>query len=140
MTTTDRTGAPTQVSEQGDRFTISVDGRIVGVGHAGNPGIQSGLGSAYADAATGEKHAMTIGAATEVIAAEGAIVTAGGLLFVAGTDDNRLRAVESATGREVWVGTLAGFGNANPITYMGGNDRQYVAVAASDAVVAFALP
>ena len=31
MSTTDRTGAPTQVSEQGDRFTISVDGRIVGV-------------------------------------------------------------------------------------------------------------
>ena len=69
-----------------------------------------------------------------------AIVTAGGLLFVAGTDDNRLRAVEAATGREVWVGTLAGFGNANPITYLGSDDRQYVAVAASDAVVAFALP
>ena len=69
-----------------------------------------------------------------------AIVTAGGLLFVAGTDDNRLRAVEAATGREIWVGMLAGFGNANPITYMGGDDRQYVAVAASDAVVAFALP
>ncbi|WP_283605078.1 GNAT family N-acetyltransferase [Mycolicibacterium poriferae] len=31
MTTTDRTGAPTQVSEQGDRFTISIDGRIVGI-------------------------------------------------------------------------------------------------------------
>ena len=69
-----------------------------------------------------------------------AIVTAGGLLFVAGTDDNRLRAFEAATGREVWVGTLEGFGNANPITYLGGDDRQYVAVAASDTVVAFALP
>ena len=54
-------------------------GRIVGVGHAGNPGIQSGLGSAYTDPATGKKHAMTIGAATEVIAAESAIVTAGGI-------------------------------------------------------------
>ena len=54
-------------------------GRIVGVGHAGNPGIQSGLGSAFAHPATGKKHAMTIGAATEVIAAEGAIVTAGGI-------------------------------------------------------------
>jgi urease subunit alpha len=41
-------------------------GRIVGIGHAGNPLIQSGV-------------TMTIGAATEVIAAEGCIVTAGGV-------------------------------------------------------------
>jgi urease subunit alpha len=54
-------------------------GRIVGIGHAGNPGIQSGIGSAFADPATGRKHAMIIGAATEVIAAEGCIVTAGGI-------------------------------------------------------------
>lgn len=69
-----------------------------------------------------------------------AIVTGGGLLFVAGTDDNRLRAFEAATGREVWAARLAGFGNANPITFRGGNGKQYVAVAASDRVVAFALP
>ncbi len=54
-------------------------GRIVGVGHAGNPGIQSGIGSFYADPATGKKNGMIIGAATEVIAAEGCIVTAGGI-------------------------------------------------------------
>jgi len=41
-------------------------GRIVGVGHAGNPLLQDGI-------------TMTIGAATEVIAAEGCIVTAGGI-------------------------------------------------------------
>ena len=41
-------------------------GRIVGIGHAGNPGIQSDV-------------SMTIGAATEVIAGEGCIVTAGGI-------------------------------------------------------------
>ena len=55
------------------------NGRIVGVGHAGNPGIQSGLGSAFIDPSTGQRHAMTIGAATEVIAAEGKMVTAGGI-------------------------------------------------------------
>ena len=54
-------------------------GRIVGLGHAGNPGIQSGLGSAYPDPATGRKNPMTVGAATEVIAAEGCIITAGGI-------------------------------------------------------------
>jgi urease subunit alpha len=54
-------------------------GRIVGVGHAGNPGIQSGLGSLYPDPRTGKKNPMIIGAATEVIAAEGCMVTAGGI-------------------------------------------------------------
>lgn len=43
------------------------DGRIAGIGHAGNPLIQSGI-----------NEAMVIGAGTEVIAAEGHIVTAGG--------------------------------------------------------------
>jgi urease subunit alpha len=42
------------------------NGRIAGIGHAGNPLIQDGV-------------SMTIGAATEVIAGEGCIVTAGGL-------------------------------------------------------------
>jgi quinoprotein glucose dehydrogenase len=69
-----------------------------------------------------------------------AIVTGSGLLFVAGTDDNRLRAFEATTGREVWVVTLDGFGNANPITYLGGDGKQYVAIAASDTLVAFGLP
>lgn len=54
-------------------------GRIIGIGHAGNPGIQSGLGSIFANPAGGQKHSMTIGAATEVIAGEGCIVTAGGI-------------------------------------------------------------
>ncbi len=43
-------------------------GRISGIGHAGNPGIQSGI-----------TPGMTVGAATEVIAGEGCIVTAGGV-------------------------------------------------------------
>jgi urease subunit alpha len=42
------------------------DGRIVGLGHAGNPLIQNGI-------------TMVIGAATEVIAGEGCILTAGGI-------------------------------------------------------------
>jgi urease subunit alpha len=48
-------------------------GRIVGIGHAGNPDIQSGIGCAFGGSP------MVIGAATEVIAAEGCIVTAGGI-------------------------------------------------------------
>ena len=43
-------------------------GRIVSIGHAGNPGIQQGISPN-----------MTIGAATEVIAGEGCIITTGGI-------------------------------------------------------------
>jgi urease subunit alpha len=44
------------------------NGRIVAIGHGGNPGIQSGITAG-----------MVVGAATEVIAGEGGIVTAGGI-------------------------------------------------------------
>ena len=54
-------------------------GRIVGIGHAGNPQIQNGIGSGFACPASGKKHPMIVGASTEVIAGEGAIVTAGGI-------------------------------------------------------------
>jgi urease subunit alpha len=54
-------------------------GRIVGIGHAGNPGIQSGLGSIYPDPVTKKKNPMIVGAGTEALAAEGCIVTAGGI-------------------------------------------------------------
>jgi urease subunit alpha len=54
-------------------------GRIVGIGHAGNPGIQSGIGSVFADPTTRKKNPMIVGACTEAIAGEGCIVTAGGI-------------------------------------------------------------
>ena len=54
-------------------------GLIVGIGHGGNPGIQSGLGSVYVDPRTNKKNPMIVGAGTEVIAGEGCIVTAGGI-------------------------------------------------------------
>lgn len=55
------------------------NGRIAGIGHAGNPSLQNGIGSVFADPATGKTNAMIIGASTEVIAAEGSIVTTGGI-------------------------------------------------------------
>jgi quinoprotein glucose dehydrogenase len=70
----------------------------------------------------------------------GAIVTASGLLFVASTDDNRFRAIEASSGRELWVEQLDARGNANPMTYQGADGRQYVVITATDAVVAYALP
>lgn len=55
------------------------DGRIVGIGHAGNPGIQSGIGSLLPDPSTGRRDPMIIGASTEAVAGEGCIITAGGI-------------------------------------------------------------
>jgi quinoprotein glucose dehydrogenase len=69
----------------------------------------------------------------------GPIVTASGLLFVASTDDNYFRALDTRTGRELWAARLDRRGNADPITYQDRNGRQYVAVVATDTLVAFGL-
>jgi quinoprotein glucose dehydrogenase len=80
----------------------------------------------------------------------GPIVTAGGLVFIAGTFDPYLRAFDVETGKELWKGLLPDSGHATPMTYMR-NGRQYVVIAAGghdkiseetpgDALVAFALP
>lgn len=80
----------------------------------------------------------------------GSVVTAGGLVFFSGTLDNYLRAYDIATGRELWRARLPAGGQATPMTYVGADGRQYVAVAAGghvgmrtkagDSIVAFALP
>jgi quinoprotein glucose dehydrogenase len=70
----------------------------------------------------------------------GPIVTAGGLVFVGATSDRRFRAFDAKTGKELWVTRLDAQVNANPMTYRGKNGKQYVAVVATDTLVAFALP
>ncbi len=70
----------------------------------------------------------------------GPIVTASGLLFVASTDDNRFRAFEVRTGKELWATRLERRGNADPITYQGRNGKQYVAIVATDTMAVYALP
>jgi quinoprotein glucose dehydrogenase len=70
----------------------------------------------------------------------GPIATAGGLLFVASTDDNRFRALETTSGKELWITRLDRRGNANPITYSSSAGKQYVAIVATDTLIAYALP
>jgi hypothetical protein len=79
----------------------------------------------------------------------GAVATSGGIVFVAATADDRMRAFESRTGRLLWEHQLPAAGYATPSVYMTGG-RQFVVIAAggggknatpsSDAIVAFALP
>ncbi len=61
----------------------------------------------------------------------GPIVTAGGLVFVGATSDNRFRAFDSRTGKELWVTKLDYTATAVPMTYMGKNGKQYVAIVAA---------
>ncbi len=78
----------------------------------------------------------------------GAIVTAGGLVFIAGTKDERIHAFDKTDGRLLWEHPLPAGGYATPATYSV-NGRQYVVIAAGgagklgtragDAFVAFAL-
>ena len=67
-------------------------------------------------------------------------MTAGGVLFIASTDDNRFRALEAKTGKQLWVTKLERRGNADPITYQGRNGKQYVAVVATDMIAVYTLP
>jgi quinoprotein glucose dehydrogenase len=79
----------------------------------------------------------------------GTIVTAGGLVFIAGTMDERIHAFDKRTGEMLWEHALPAGGYATPSTYMA-DGRQYVVIAAGgagklktkagDAFVAFALP
>jgi quinoprotein glucose dehydrogenase len=78
----------------------------------------------------------------------GPLVTAGGLLFIAATYDEKLRAFDTKTGQVVWEYKLPAGGFATPITYMV-DGKQYIAIAAGGTryglkpggnYIAFALP
>jgi quinoprotein glucose dehydrogenase len=78
----------------------------------------------------------------------GAVATAGGVIFVAATADEKIRAFESHSGRMLWEHQLPAGGYATPSVYMVGG-KQYVVIAAGgsgknatksgDSIVAFAL-
>jgi quinoprotein glucose dehydrogenase len=79
----------------------------------------------------------------------GTMVTAGGLVFIASTKDEKFRAFDKATGKMLWETKLPAGGYASPSTYMV-NAKQYVVIAcggggkmqtkSGDYYVAFALP
>jgi quinoprotein glucose dehydrogenase len=85
------------------------------------------------------------------VALGGPIVTAGGLIFIAGTLDRAIRAYDVETGKQLWKGDLPTSARATPMTFRGPDGKQYVVVAAGghgiaafapvgDSLVAFRLP
>jgi quinoprotein glucose dehydrogenase len=78
----------------------------------------------------------------------GPVVTAGGLVFIAASKDEHLRAFDRRTGKELWKFKLPAAGYATPATYAV-NGRQYVVIAcgggkcgtaSGDAYMAFCIP
>ena len=85
------------------------------------------------------------------IALGGPIVTAGGLIFMAGTLDPAIRAFDITNGKELWKGELPTSARSTPMTFQGPNGKQFVVVSAGghgirggpplgDYIVAFTLP
>ena len=80
----------------------------------------------------------------------GSVVTAGGLTFIGASQDRRLRAYDTATGKELWSAKLPAVAAATPMTYVASDGRQYVVIASGGhyglpgpqaaAIMAFALP
>lgn len=80
----------------------------------------------------------------------GSMVTASGLIFIGATADQYLRAFDSASGDMLWRARLPAGGQANPMSYLGADGRQYVVISAGghgglrtrsgDYVMAYALP
>lgn len=79
----------------------------------------------------------------------GGIVTAGGLIFIGASQDEKFRAIDKATGETLWEYQLPAGGYATPATYEV-DGKQYIVIAAGgggnqrtkggDYYIAFALP
>jgi glucose dehydrogenase len=77
----------------------------------------------------------------------GPIATGGGLVFIGATNDNRFRAFDSKSGKELWSIKLEYTATAVPITYRSNRGKQYVAImaagggqGANQALLVYALP
>jgi quinoprotein glucose dehydrogenase len=80
----------------------------------------------------------------------GSIATAGGLVFIGATDDDRFRAFDANSGRNLWTYRLAASAVAVPSTYLGRDGKQYVVIVSTggsfieapltdDSITAFAI-
>lgn len=78
----------------------------------------------------------------------GPVVTAGGLVFIAATTDNLIRAIDLSTGKTVWSDVLPAGGQATPMVYEQGGRQVLVIMAGGhhfmetpvgDHVIAYAL-
>ena len=90
---------------------------------------------------------MHVARASGHFGAEFPVVTAGGVIFISGTTDERIRAFDKKTGEELWSADLPAAGYATPATYTV-KGKQFVVIAcgggklntkSGDSYVAFSL-
>ena len=86
------------------------------------------------------------GRPTGLTGSPGPIVTAGGLVFIAGGKDRKLRAFDKDNGKLLWETGLPGMGSSTPCTYSW-EGKQYIALSVAGdkqhpagTIMAFALP
>ena len=149
---------PLPAVEQPDRYTMS--GYPWFVDQDGHPGISPPWGTLNAiDLAKGEiLWKVPLGEYPDLVAKGirntgtpnfgGPVATAGGIIFIAATADEKIRAFEKHSGRVLWEYQLPAGGYATPTVHML-DGKQYVTIAAGgsgknatpsgDAIVTFAL-
>lgn len=140
-----------------DRF-VNTTGYKTWKDPGGNPAIQPPWGTLHAlNLSTGE-YEWQIPLGNDSLRQEkgapetgqegkaGPIITAGGVLFISGTEDKKLRAFDKTTGKLLWQTTLPALANATACTYQV-KGKQYVALSVggteenpSGFIMAFALP
>jgi len=131
------------------------------VDHMGYPAISPPWGTLSAvDLATGQiRWKVPLGEYPELVEKGirntgtvnmgGAVATAGGLVFIAATQDEKIRAFDKYSGQVLWEYQLPAGGYATPGVYMI-DGKQYVVIAAGgdakpqtpvgDSIIAFRLP
>jgi quinoprotein glucose dehydrogenase len=140
--------------------TYSMSGFTKFLDKDGYPGISPPWGTLNAiDLNTGEFKWKKVYGESPALAAQGIpqtgsesyggpVITASGLLFIAGTKDKKFRAYNKDTGDLIWETTLPAAAFATPSTYAV-NGKQYIAIACGgtklgaakgESYVAFALP
>jgi quinoprotein glucose dehydrogenase len=124
--------------EQGFRFSLQSYEKFVD--HEGYPGVKPPWGHLTAiDLNTGDSVWREVLGEYPALVARGksktgsfqlggSIATAGGLVFIAATADEKIRAIDSASGAVVWEHKLPHGGYATPCTYAAGG-KQYVVIA-----------
>ena len=124
--------------EDGYRFGITSYEKFVD--HEGYPGVKPPWGHLTAiDLSTGDFAWREVLGEYPVLVERGhkrtgtfqlggSIATGGGLVFVAATADEKIRAIDSSSGDEVWQYKLPAGGYATPCTYAVGG-KQYVVIA-----------
>jgi quinoprotein glucose dehydrogenase len=137
---------------------VNITGYITWKDPSGNPAITPPWGTLSAlDLSTGE-YAWQIPLGNDEARQEqgkpetgqegkaGPVVTAGGLIFISGTDDKKLRALDKSSGKLLWETTLPALANATACTYQV-KGKQYVTISVggttenpSGYIMAFALP